>query len=66
MPCPICGKTSAWEGNAWRPFCSERCHITDLGSWAGERYRIAGPTLLVPPGESDDATPQPEQNDSDD
>ncbi|MBM4122288.1 MAG: DNA gyrase inhibitor YacG [Nitrospira sp.] len=24
----------------WRPFCSERCQIIDLGAWASERYRI--------------------------
>jgi uncharacterized protein len=26
--------------NRWRPFCSERCRITDLGAWASESYRI--------------------------
>jgi endogenous inhibitor of DNA gyrase (YacG/DUF329 family) len=25
------------------PFCSERCHLVDLGRWLGEEYRIAGP-----------------------
>lgn len=24
------------------PFCSERCHLVDLGRWLGEEYRIAG------------------------
>jgi endogenous inhibitor of DNA gyrase (YacG/DUF329 family) len=23
------------------PFCSERCHLVDLGRWLGEEYRIA-------------------------
>jgi endogenous inhibitor of DNA gyrase (YacG/DUF329 family) len=40
--CPTCGKPTQWEGNADRPFCSARCRIVDLGSWADERYRIAG------------------------
>ena len=26
--------------NTWRPFCSERCKITDLGAWAAEKYRV--------------------------
>jgi len=25
------------------PFCSERCHLVDLGRWLGEEYRIPGP-----------------------
>jgi endogenous inhibitor of DNA gyrase (YacG/DUF329 family) len=25
----------------WRPFCSERCKLIDLGAWASERYRIS-------------------------
>jgi len=26
----------------WRPFCSERCQLLDLGQWADGRYRVAG------------------------
>lgn len=26
--------------NPFRPFCSERCHTLDLGSWADESYKI--------------------------
>jgi len=22
------------------PFCSERCHLVDLGRWLGEEYRV--------------------------
>jgi endogenous inhibitor of DNA gyrase (YacG/DUF329 family) len=39
--CPFCKKTTTWEENPWRPFCSERCKLTDLGKWASEEYRIA-------------------------
>lgn len=38
--CPICKKTTPWEENAWRPFCSEKCKLIDLGKWALEEYRI--------------------------
>jgi endogenous inhibitor of DNA gyrase (YacG/DUF329 family) len=27
--------------NKWRPFCSERCKMLDLGDWAAERFRVA-------------------------
>jgi endogenous inhibitor of DNA gyrase (YacG/DUF329 family) len=42
LKCPICGKTATWEENDFRPFCSERCKMIDLGKWAAERYRIPG------------------------
>jgi endogenous inhibitor of DNA gyrase (YacG/DUF329 family) len=31
-----------WQGNPFRPFCSERCRLIDLDNWLSERYRIAG------------------------
>jgi len=33
---------------AWRPFCSERCRLLDLGNWVGERYRVPGEPTSVP------------------
>jgi endogenous inhibitor of DNA gyrase (YacG/DUF329 family) len=38
--CPTCRRPAQWEGNKWRPFCSERCRLLDLGAWSGESYRI--------------------------
>ena len=35
--CPQCGKTA---DNRFRPFCSERCKLIDLGAWASESYRV--------------------------
>lgn len=26
--------------NPYRPFCSERCKLMDLGQWANENYRF--------------------------
>ncbi len=40
--CPICKKKTTWEENPWRPFCSERCKMTDLGKWVLEEYTIEG------------------------
>lgn len=39
--CPHCEKTNTWiPSNEYRPFCSERCKLIDLGEWADEKYRI--------------------------
>ena len=42
ITCPICKNKTTWEENPWRPFCSERCKLIDLGKWASEEYRIEG------------------------
>jgi uncharacterized protein len=36
-PCPICGKPAVAR---FRPFCSARCRLIDLGRWLGGDYRI--------------------------
>jgi len=36
--CAHCRRQEAMP--AWRPFCSERCKLVDLGAWATERYRV--------------------------
>ncbi len=33
---------------AWRPFCSERCKMADLGRWAGGEYRMPGERIDEP------------------
>jgi len=38
--CPICKNTTTWEENPWRPFCSERCKLIDLGKWVSDEYKI--------------------------
>ncbi|HEX7928701.1 MAG TPA: DNA gyrase inhibitor YacG [bacterium] len=43
--CPRCGEVAAWTGNPFRPFCSERCKMIDLGAWASEDYKIPGKPL---------------------
>jgi len=40
--CPICKNKTTWEENPWRPFCSERCKLIDLGKWVSDDYRIEG------------------------
>lgn len=41
--CPVCRRQVAWKENDYRPFCSERCKLIDLGEWIGEGYRISTP-----------------------
>lgn len=50
FPCPRCGEMSQWEDNAFRPFCSERCKLIDLGVWANDEYRL--PTQDAPQAEN--------------
>ncbi|NJN51823.1 MAG: DNA gyrase inhibitor YacG [Gammaproteobacteria bacterium] len=43
FPCPTCRKATRYsQANPFRPFCSERCRLMDLGEWASESHRIAG------------------------
>lgn len=49
--CPICGNRSEYNPeNAFRPFCSERCKLVDLGAWASNQYAIAGKEPLASDG----------------
>ena len=55
VECPRCGAPVAWSpASRYRPFCSERCKLIDLGDWATERYRVAGGE----PSPDDTAGPQ--------
>jgi len=47
MNCPYCQQLSKWKDNPFRPFCSERCKLIDLGQWVGEQYRIPGRSLVI-------------------
>ncbi len=41
VKCPQCGLLTVYKPeNAFRPFCSERCRLIDLGQWASESYKI--------------------------
>jgi len=46
LPCPICNTEAEMENNPYRPFCSERCKLIDLGAWLGEQYRIPGGQMV--------------------
>lgn len=48
VKCPTCGKALEWsEKNPFRPFCSHRCKLIDLGEWASENRAIPGPSDAI-------------------
>lgn len=40
VKCPQCSRLTEYEGNEFRPFCSERCKLLDFGAWADESYAL--------------------------
>lgn len=41
VACPICKKPVIWSPQSpYRPFCSKRCQLIDLGEWADEEKAI--------------------------
>lgn len=57
--CPTCRRELEWDpSNPYRPFCSERCRLIDLGAWLKEEHAIPGePAEHVPEGQDDGAPP---------
>ena len=62
VACPTCKRSIVWsEEFPWRPFCSERCKLVDLGAWLTEAHAIPGEPIdelagdpnRPPPPESD-------------
>lgn len=47
IKCPTCKKETSWNGNEFRPFCSDRCRLVDLGNWASGEYCVPGEALPV-------------------
>ena len=49
--CPMCGREVPEEAR-FKPFCTERCRLLDLGNWLDERY-------VVPAKLDDESAPVP-------
>ncbi len=55
VKCPTCKRAVDWsELSKYRPFCSDRCRLIDLGAWFNEDHAIAGDPL--PEDDADDST----------
>ena len=51
VKCPTCRRPVTWsEDSPYRPFCSDRCRLIDLGAWLTEQHKIP-----------DDADPENEE-----
>lgn len=51
--CPTCQREIQWSDEfPFRPFCSERCRLIDLGAWLTEKHVIPG----TPADGGDDTT----------
>ena len=59
MKCPTCKKETDLTGNPYRPFCSDRCRLIDLGRWLGEDYRVHADATEESPSEVEDEDEEP-------
>ena len=57
VKCPTCRREIDWANAPFRPFCSERCRLIDLGAWLSEQRAIPGETLH--PEADDPESPDP-------
>jgi uncharacterized protein len=52
VKCPTCRRPVEWSAaSLYRPFCSDRCRLIDLGAWISEQHKIpdeAGPDGAKP------------------
>ena len=49
ISCPTCNQSNTWQpDNKFKPFCSDRCKLIDLGEWANESR-----TVPLEPNDSD-------------
>ncbi len=60
VKCPTCKRDLDWESASYRPFCSERCRLVDLGAWLTEQRGIPtdahpDPDERPPASQADDA-----------
>ena len=61
VKCPTCQKKVEWSDRSkFKPFCSERCRLIDLGDWAAEKHAI--PAEPIP---STEELPYSTDNDTD-
>ena len=58
ITCSVCKNITTWEENPFRPFCSERCKLIDLGAWASGEYKLP----VKPEDESDQAGQEEEED----
>ncbi len=45
--CPSCKKKFNYYNSDFRPFCSEKCRLIDLGLWLTESYTVPVEKLTI-------------------
>jgi hypothetical protein len=59
VSCPTCQRPVEWSPDSpYRPFCSERCKLIDLGAWASEKHVIPGEEIPTVQGDGGGETPR--------
>lgn len=43
--CPRCKTEFLYHDSEWRPFCSEKCRLIDLGQWLNGTYAVPAQNL---------------------
>jgi len=61
IKCPTCKREIEWERASFRPFCSERCRLVDLGAWFSGQHAIPGESSTTP---EDAGAAAPDRDDS--
>lgn len=62
VSCPQCRKSVPWTPDSrFRPFCSERCRLIDLGAWAEGSHYIPGDSGYADDGSAGDGSSGEEQ-----
>jgi len=59
VTCPTCGRELEWAAAPFRPFCSERCRLIDLGAWLSEQRAIAGESAAADAAPDEPELPEP-------
>ena len=56
VKCPTCRRQIDWSASEFRPFCSDRCRLIDLGAWLSEKHAIPedAPAAGDPPADESD------------
>ena len=58
--CPTCQREIQWNSDfPWRPFCSERCKMVDLGAWLANDRAIPGDSADELSGEANPEEDRP-------
>lgn len=64
VKCPTCRRPVVWSPESpYRPFCSDRCRLIDLGAWFNEQHKIPDESAAAPDAAAaDESHPDPKDS----